>query len=176
MADEKKKSTKKATAKKATPEAKAPATDKKKKVAAAAVATPAAKKTKLDAEGVAETLACQDCSAKFVYSTEDQQRHKEKGFTRKPTRCPECRITKKATQRVSPCNDFKQGKCERGDKCRFSHEAVAPKAKKAVKAAGDCHAFQAGNCQRGEACKFAHVAAGSTKTTSTKTTKASTKK
>ena len=37
------------------------------------------------------TLTCQDCSAEFIFSADDQQYHADKGYTNEPKRCTTCR-------------------------------------------------------------------------------------
>lgn len=44
------------------------------------------------------------------------------------------------------CGDFKRGKCDRGDTCRYVH----------VKPTQECRDFRAGRCTRGANCKFLH--------------------
>merc|ERR1719373_348538 len=44
------------------------------------------------------------------------------------------------------CGDFKRGKCDRGDTCRFVH----------VKPTQECRDYRAGRCTRGSTCKFLH--------------------
>jgi len=42
------------------------------------------------------TLSCQDCSAEFTFSADDQQYHADKGYTNEPKRCPSCRAARKS--------------------------------------------------------------------------------
>lgn len=44
------------------------------------------------------------------------------------------------------CGDFKRGKCDRGDTCKYLH----------VKPTQECRDFKAGRCSRGATCKFLH--------------------
>mmetsp|Transcript_17790 Transcript_17790/g.45037 ORF Transcript_17790/g.45037 Transcript_17790/m.45037 type:complete len:233 (+) Transcript_17790:49-747(+) len=44
------------------------------------------------------------------------------------------------------CGDYKRGKCDRGDTCRFAH----------VKPTQECRDYRAGRCTRGSNCKFLH--------------------
>ena len=37
------------------------------------------------------TLTCLDCNQAFTFSADDQQYHREKGYTNEPKRCPSCR-------------------------------------------------------------------------------------
>jgi len=46
----------------------------------------------------------------------------------------------------SECGDFKRGKCDRGDSCRYEH----------VKPSQECRDFRSGRCARGANCKFLH--------------------
>ena len=42
-----------------------------------------------------KTLTCRDCSNEFVFTSGEQEFYASKGFTREPTRCPECRTARK---------------------------------------------------------------------------------
>ena len=44
------------------------------------------------------TLQCRDCGAEFVFSAGEQEFYAQKGFTKKPVRCPECRKARKQQQ------------------------------------------------------------------------------
>ena len=48
-----------------------------------------------------ETLTCRDCGREFVFSASEQAFFAEKGFQNKPSRCPECRAAKRASQNGS---------------------------------------------------------------------------
>ncbi len=43
-----------------------------------------------------EKLSCVDCSAPFNFSASEQEFFASKGFTNKPSRCPDCRAARKA--------------------------------------------------------------------------------
>jgi CxxC-x17-CxxC domain-containing protein len=43
-----------------------------------------------------ETLTCVDCNATFPFTASEQDFFASKGFTNKPSRCPECRAARKA--------------------------------------------------------------------------------
>jgi CxxC-x17-CxxC domain-containing protein len=43
-----------------------------------------------------KSLTCADCGATFVFSAEDQEFFKSKGYTNEPKRCPECRQARKS--------------------------------------------------------------------------------
>jgi CxxC-x17-CxxC domain-containing protein len=45
-----------------------------------------------------ETLSCVDCGNSFSFTTGEQEFFAMKGFTNKPTRCNDCRATRKARQ------------------------------------------------------------------------------
>lgn len=47
-----------------------------------------------------KTIVCVDCGKEFTFSTGEQDFYAQKGFTNPPSRCPECRATRKA-QRAS---------------------------------------------------------------------------
>jgi len=55
------------------------------------------------------------------------------------------KTTKPLVKCDSVCFEYQEGICNRGDKCRFQHDASAP-----------CSDFQRGKCVR-ENCRFAHV-------------------
>jgi CxxC-x17-CxxC domain-containing protein len=42
------------------------------------------------------TLTCQDCNQSFTFSADDQQYHREKGYTNEPKRCPSCRQNRRS--------------------------------------------------------------------------------
>jgi len=43
-----------------------------------------------------KTLTCRECGQSFIFTAGEQEFHAEKGFTNNPSRCPECRATRKA--------------------------------------------------------------------------------
>jgi len=43
------------------------------------------------------TLTCVDCGASFTFSADDQQYHREKGYTNEPKRCPSCRLSRRSS-------------------------------------------------------------------------------
>jgi len=43
-----------------------------------------------------KTLTCRDCGATFVFTQSEQDFYAQKGFTNEPSRCPDCRATRKA--------------------------------------------------------------------------------
>jgi CxxC-x17-CxxC domain-containing protein len=43
-----------------------------------------------------ETLNCTDCSRPFAFTASEQEFFAAKGFTNKPSRCPDCRAARKA--------------------------------------------------------------------------------
>jgi len=42
-----------------------------------------------------KTITCKDCGATFVFTANEQEFYKEKGFDNEPTRCPDCRKANK---------------------------------------------------------------------------------
>jgi CxxC-x17-CxxC domain-containing protein len=52
-----------------------------------------------------KTLNCSDCGADFVFTVEEQELFKSKGYTNEPKRCPECRAARKAKQATSTTRD-----------------------------------------------------------------------
>ena len=57
-----------------------------------------------------------------------------------------------------PCYAFQRGECDRGDSCRFSHEAGGAASSGPPAARGVCYSFQKGECTRGDSCRFSHEA------------------
>lgn len=44
-----------------------------------------------------ETLPCTDCGRTFTFTTGEQEFFAQRGFTNKPSRCPDCRAARKAS-------------------------------------------------------------------------------
>ena len=44
-------------------------------------------------------LKCQDCNETFVFSSDAQSYHEEKGFTNEPKRCASCRSERRGQRR-----------------------------------------------------------------------------
>lgn len=53
-----------------------------------------------------KTLNCSDCGADFVFTVEEQELFKSKGYTNEPKRCPSCRQARKAQQASSGGSNF----------------------------------------------------------------------
>ena len=47
---------------------------------------------------VDRTLSCRDCGTSFVFSVREQEFYQSKGFENEPTRCADCRASRKATR------------------------------------------------------------------------------
>lgn len=45
------------------------------------------------------TLICRECGAQFVFTAREQEFYHAKGFEHDPTRCPECRSSRKIGRR-----------------------------------------------------------------------------
>ena len=45
-----------------------------------------------------KTLTCRDCGQAFTFTSGEQDFFAQKGFTNEPTRCPDCRNARKASQ------------------------------------------------------------------------------
>ena len=43
------------------------------------------------------TLTCLDCNQPFTFTADDQQYHREKGYTNEPKRCPSCRQNRRSS-------------------------------------------------------------------------------
>ncbi len=52
-----------------------------------------------------KTLSCSDCGQNFVFTVEEQELFKSKGYTNEPKRCPACRQARKAAQAAKAGND-----------------------------------------------------------------------
>ncbi len=48
-----------------------------------------------------KTLVCRDCGAEFTFTAGEQEFYAEKGFQNEPTRCKECRQTRKTNRSSS---------------------------------------------------------------------------
>jgi len=46
-----------------------------------------------------KTIECKDCNAEFVFTQNEQDFYKEKGFENEPLRCPDCRSARKRQSR-----------------------------------------------------------------------------
>lgn len=45
-----------------------------------------------------KTLTCRDCGQQFVFTAGEQDFYASRGFTNEPTRCPDCRASRKASR------------------------------------------------------------------------------
>ncbi len=54
-----------------------------------------------------KTITCLDCGNEFVFTVNDQQFYKEKGFINEPKRCKACR-EKRKQERANRENQFKE--------------------------------------------------------------------
>ena len=43
-------------------------------------------------------LTCVECNQTFVFSSDDQQYHSDKGYTNEPKRCPSCRQARRSSR------------------------------------------------------------------------------
>jgi len=43
------------------------------------------------------SLTCVECNQPFTFSADDQQYHREKGYTNEPKRCPSCRQNRRSS-------------------------------------------------------------------------------
>ncbi len=65
-----------------------------------------------------KTLSCRDCAKEFIFTTGEQESFAQRGFTNEPSRCPECRATRKANNANSP-GSFSGGGYERREREMF---------------------------------------------------------
>lgn len=45
-----------------------------------------------------KTITCKDCNATFVFTEQEQEFFREKGFVNEPQRCPDCRAARKQSR------------------------------------------------------------------------------
>jgi len=45
-----------------------------------------------------KTLTCRDCGQSFLFTVGEQEFFASRGFTNEPSRCPECRASRKASR------------------------------------------------------------------------------
>lgn len=45
-----------------------------------------------------KTIVCKDCGTQFVFTENEQNFYKEKGFENEPIRCADCRRARKAAR------------------------------------------------------------------------------
>lgn len=45
-----------------------------------------------------KTIVCKDCGTQFVFTENEQNFYKEKGFENEPVRCADCRRARKAAR------------------------------------------------------------------------------
>ena len=67
-----------------------------------------------------KTLTCRDCSQSFIFTTGEQEFFATKGFTNEPTRCPECRASRKRGQDNYSGGGYSGGGYERAERQMFS--------------------------------------------------------
>ena len=48
-----------------------------------------------------KTIECSDCGKPFIFTVEEQEHFKSRGYTNEPKRCPECRQARKEQQSSS---------------------------------------------------------------------------
>ena len=48
-----------------------------------------------------KTLACRDCGQAFIFTVGEQEFFASRGFTNEPSRCPDCRASRKAGRESS---------------------------------------------------------------------------
>ena len=64
-----------------------------------------------------KTLVCQDCGQEFIFSSDDQQYHADKGYTNEPKRCKPCRQSRRAAQSGDSYGSY--GRRTAGDASRY---------------------------------------------------------
>ena len=66
-----------------------------------------------------KTLACRDCGQAFTFTVGEQEFFASRGFTNEPSRCPDCRSTRKAA-RGDNSGGYNSGSYGRGEREMFS--------------------------------------------------------
>ena len=78
-------------------------------------------------------LVCVDCSKKFIFTVEQQQKHTDMGWKEQPKRCEVCKKMrndkskqvggrdKLDSQKKNMCYAYQRGECPHGINCKFSH-------------------------------------------------------
>ncbi len=67
-----------------------------------------------------KTITCSDCAKTFVFSVEEQEQFKSRGYTNEPKRCPECREARKAQQFANNGNNYRSNNS-------YSNYSTAPR-------------------------------------------------
>ena len=62
-----------------------------------------------------KTLTCADCGSPFTFTSNEQQFYAERGFTNEPTRCKDCRDTRKSGRDGGGHGGRRAGMEERGE-------------------------------------------------------------
>ena len=79
----------------------------------------AAKIEEIEADGKDITINCKGCKKEFVHTVEQQVTFASRGWENLPGQCATCKENKEPQS----CFDFANGKCWRGDSCKFIHAA-----------------------------------------------------
>jgi hypothetical protein len=93
------------------------------------------------------SCASPECHSKFVFALFEQQKFKEKNWDM-PRRCKKCRDELRASNGtpIGSCHAFlSSGKCDFGDKCKFSHAGDGLKAIEDKKPAAPVHHVSIGS-------------------------------
>lgn len=56
-----------------------------------------------------KTLTCKDCGSQFTFTQGEQQFYASKGLLNEPTRCPDCRASRKRTQGGGASSSYSSG-------------------------------------------------------------------
>jgi CxxC-x17-CxxC domain-containing protein len=70
------------------------------------------------------TLTCVECNQSFTFSADDQQYHREKGYTNEPKRCPSCRQARRSGNYGGSSYSSGYGSSGYGRREREMHDAV----------------------------------------------------
>jgi hypothetical protein len=76
------------------------------------------KMKEIEEEGKDIKITCKNCSTEFTHTVADQVRFASRQWENLPGKCQKC----KDSEPAGPCFDFAAGKCNRGDRCKFTHD------------------------------------------------------
>ncbi len=52
-----------------------------------------------------KTITCKECGATFIFSVEEQEFFRQKGYENDPQRCPDCRAARKQARNLARSGD-----------------------------------------------------------------------
>ncbi len=76
-------------------------------------------------------VACRDCGRSYPFTVEEQEAFARQGYRNEPSRCPECRETRRAKRAASPMRSFNDNVNQRSEP-RVMHPVVCSRCGKAT--------------------------------------------